>query len=416
MSVDSGDFQKLITGTFNAVSQTLDISSTQQGVQVIQLSGTWVGTLIAEGSNDGVTYYPLIILSDTTFLLLSNLTINGSYTSLSNGYNFVRLRASAWTSGTVTMNVWGSEGMALTMSVGLVRGGTDGTIIGNTGSALNVAGTFWQTTQPISGTVTANQGTSPWSTQDTASNTNATSAVARGLQTMGVFNNTPTVLTTGQSGFLQLDANENLLINLKTALPTGSNVIGAVTQSGTWSTGRTWTLASGTDSVTSTQGTAAVLSGKWPVQITDGTNTMPTMDVAARAGFHKITDGTNTAIVKPASTAAVAADPALVVTMSPNSADVTVHDIVNVSSQYRSQSVTTAAVEALGAATILANRISLTVIPTNGIVYWGYSNAVTISSGTPLKNGQLASWSIGPNVHVWLISAGTVDCRITEGS
>jgi hypothetical protein len=106
----------------------------------------------------------------------------------------------------------------------------------------------------------------------------------------------------------------------QTAIPasqSGSWTV-AATQSGTWTTGRTWTLASGTDGVTAAQGTAAALSGHWPVQITDGTNTMPTADVAARAQFHKITDGTNTAAVKAASTAAVATDPALVVAISPN--------------------------------------------------------------------------------------------------
>lgn len=46
--------------------------------------------------------------------------------------------------------------------------------------------------------------------------------------------------------------------------------------------------------VACTQSTAAALSGFWPVKVTDGTNSMPTMDVAARAGFMKVTDGTNT--------------------------------------------------------------------------------------------------------------------------
>jgi hypothetical protein len=45
---------------------------------------------------------------------------------------------------------------------------------------------------------------------------------------------------------------------------------------------------------------------------------MPTGDAVARAIFHKVTDGTNTAAVKAASTAAVATDPALVTTISPN--------------------------------------------------------------------------------------------------
>jgi len=70
--------------------------------------------------------------------------------------------------------------------------------------------------------------------------------------------------------------------------------------------------------VTANQGTAAVLSGYWPIRVTDGTNTMPTGDAVGRAIFYKITDGTNTATVKAASTAAVASDQALVVAVSPN--------------------------------------------------------------------------------------------------
>ena len=58
--------------------------------------------------------------------------------------------------------------------------------------------------------------------------------------------------------------------------------------------------------------------GRPLVKVTDGTNVLPTMDVAARAAFQKLTDGTNTAAVKAASTAAVATDPALVVAISPN--------------------------------------------------------------------------------------------------
>lgn len=59
--------------------------------------------------------------------------------------------------------------------------------------------------------------------------------------------------------------------------------------------------------------------GRPLVKVTDGTNFMPTMDVAARAAFQKITDGTSVAAVKAANTAAVFADPALVVALSPNS-------------------------------------------------------------------------------------------------
>lgn len=76
-------------------------------------------------------------------------------------------------------------------------------------------------------------------------------------------------------------------------------------------------VVSGT--VTSNQGTAGTLAGAWPVEVTDGTHTLPTMDVATRKAFVALTDGTNTAAVKAASTAPVAADPAAVVAISPNS-------------------------------------------------------------------------------------------------
>jgi hypothetical protein len=67
-----------------------------------------------------------------------------------------------------------------------------------------------------------------------------------------------------------------------------------------------------------TQGTAAAVASAWPVKLTDGVNTAPVGDVASRAGFERITDGTNTAAVKAASTAPAATDPALVVAISQN--------------------------------------------------------------------------------------------------
>jgi len=86
--------------------------------------------------------------------------------------------------------------------------------------------------------------------------------------------------------------------------------------------------------VTAAQGTAAALAGYWPVRVTDGTNTMPTLDTVGRRGFVTITDGTNSlptgdaiaraifvrqtdgtnnATIKAASVTAVAADTGIVV-------------------------------------------------------------------------------------------------------
>jgi hypothetical protein len=88
--------------------------------------------------------------------------------------------------------------------------------------------------------------------------------------------------TTGQTDPLSLDLAGNLRVNLMTAIPVGSNVIGAVTQSSTWT-----------------------------VQPGNTANTTPWLT--------QIGNGTNSAAIKAPSTAAAATDASLVVALSPNS-------------------------------------------------------------------------------------------------
>jgi len=57
-------------------------------------------------------------------------------------------------------------------------------------------------------------------------------AASYSILTGGVYNSAGVTLTTGQQASLQLDANGYLEVDLKTPIPAGSNVIGAVTQSG----------------------------------------------------------------------------------------------------------------------------------------------------------------------------------------
>jgi len=165
---------------------------------------------------------------------------------------------------------------------------------------------------------------------------------------------------------LKVDASQNLLVALNAALPAGTNVIGHVVvdsfgttidvsdraarllgvvygsqaqqlkqtatnfnlqvelaAGGTLYDARQIRALTSADIVTAAQGSPNTLANKWPVQITDGTNTMPTGDAISRALFQQITDGTNGPVaVKAASTAVVAADKALVVGISPNTAAV----------------------------------------------------------------------------------------------
>ena len=84
---------------------------------------------------------------------------------------------------------------------------------------------------------------------------------------------------------------------------------------------------------------------------------------------------------------------------------------------YGAISVTTTPTLVKVGATNLANRIVLTVGPTNGTVYLGFDTSVTSSNGTMLEQGSLITVSATSTLNVYLVTAsGTVDVRITEAS
>ena len=164
-----------------------------------------------------------------------------------------------------------------------------------TGATFPVSGTFWQATQPVSiaasvaVTGTFWQATQPVSLAASVSVTGIVAdatAFTRGttveLPVGGVVEAVQAGLTTGQTRALSLTTAALLRVD-------GSNVTQPVSISAT-------VTVAGT--VTANQGTAAALAGAWPTELTDGTN--------------------GPAAVKAASTAAVAADKALVVAVSPN--------------------------------------------------------------------------------------------------
>lgn len=97
-----------------------------------------------------------------------------------------------------------------------------------------------------------------------------------------------------------------------------------------------------------------------------------------------------------------------------NQGEVLVQDTTNTTGVQGAISVGTSAVEAKVGGSALTNRKSVTVCPTNGVVYFGYTNAVTTSSGTPITAGNILPF--GSSVSVWLIAASTTDVRVTEAS
>jgi len=77
--------------------------------------------------------------------------------------------------------------------------------------------------------------------------------------------------------------------------------------------------------------------------------------------------------------------------------------------------VGTSAVAARVGVANFANRKALTVTPTDGDIYWGYTNGVTTASGTIIYKNQQITFSVSDAVTIWLIASTNRNVRVTEG-
>lgn len=102
------------------------------------------------------------------------------------------------------------------------------------GSAIALGQTTMVASLPV--TIASNQtalpvtqSTSPWITKDQADGSaSGGTAGSFSLLAGAIYNSTPLTLTNGQQAGLQSDANGYLNVDLKTAIPAGTNLIGAV--------------------------------------------------------------------------------------------------------------------------------------------------------------------------------------------
>lgn len=171
------------SGSITALDGTVTIRCAGQGGVSVVLTGTWVATIVPEVSVDGTTYVATRFINSSTQAIGTSVTDNGTYhvVNISGMYD-VRVRASVYTSGTISVSMRGSEASVLTADAALTISATDldirnlssasdsvaatqsGTwtvqpgntanttawLITGTGGTFPVTGTFWQATQPIS--------------------------------------------------------------------------------------------------------------------------------------------------------------------------------------------------------------------------------------------------------------------------
>jgi len=237
-----------VTTQANGVQRALDVGINVAGVQIdprsiraltsadvvsAAQSGTWNITNIS-----GTVSLPTgaATSANQTTMITDLGTINTSLAPL----NYAQGSTTSGQLGGLTL------GAVTTAAPTYTTGQTDALSL-TTAGALRVDGSG--VTQPVSGTVTANQGGS-WSisntsfiaTQATAANlnmTDATGTLIQGSKAGGtaatnsaligaVYNTTLPTLTTGQQASLQLDSDGSLRVDVVHPLPAGTNAIGSV--------------------------------------------------------------------------------------------------------------------------------------------------------------------------------------------
>lgn len=132
------------TGSIATVGNTVTLATNGQSSVGIQVTGSFTGTILIEGTTDGSTWSPTTAASLSNGTLQS--TITGSFNGQSNvaGLSSLRLRATAFSAGTATVTLRGSSGVSTIMLDNPIPTGSN--VIG----AVTQSGTW---------SVTATQGT-----------------------------------------------------------------------------------------------------------------------------------------------------------------------------------------------------------------------------------------------------------------
>lgn len=207
------------SGSLAALNQTVVLALNGQSAASVQLSGTWVGTVTFEGSNDGTNWTSVNAVADSTSQPQPTTTVNGLYRLTPGGLMQLRANMTAFTSGSATVSMRASVGTGgIFANQILPTKITDGTNTATIKSASTTAvsgdlplvvtvhpntapqpvtGTFFQATQPVSATALP------------------LPAGASTETTLAALNAKVTAVNTGA-------------VSISTALPTGANKIGTV--------------------------------------------------------------------------------------------------------------------------------------------------------------------------------------------
>lgn len=108
-------------------SVTLTLANYSQAA--VQVTGTWVGTLQFEASVDGTNFFSVPAIVPSTNAIVTSATAVGQWLVPVAGYKQVRVRCSAFTSGTIVISIQASAGTQIAQITGTQGNGTAATAI-----------------------------------------------------------------------------------------------------------------------------------------------------------------------------------------------------------------------------------------------------------------------------------------------
>ena len=225
----NNNLDKAATGTITTTTGATSYASTLvNGASSlsIYISGTFAATYIFEFSTDGTNYTGLYAYSVNNSSLVNNATTSLQwYVIPCGGYQSVRVRALALTSGSISVTFNAGAGVNYVQPINLIPANFNAQIVGNVASGATDSG--------------------------------------NGVKVAGIYKATAPTFADGQRGDLQLDVNGNLKVNMSG----GSLSLGSVKIND--AAGNALTSTSGALNTYSTGGNVAI-TGSAVVKLQDG--------------------------------------------------------------------------------------------------------------------------------------------------
>jgi hypothetical protein len=127
----------LTSGSLAALNDAVAASPLDNfGTAGVIISGTWVGTISFEGSLDNVNFVPIFIQEISGTQLTTETTTNGQFLVNTSGMFSIRVKMTAFTSGTADITMQANATPFLQRSLSTLAGDTDGTLVGNDGDGV----------------------------------------------------------------------------------------------------------------------------------------------------------------------------------------------------------------------------------------------------------------------------------------